>query len=75
MLVRCFDFTDARLIKVDEVKTYLEYWIDLISGTKPSAHSPAFFVLLLNYIQQYGFKKAGNLIGTFGLITPPSTIQ
>jgi len=66
MLVRLENFVDARLISVDELRPYMHYWIKLIAGQMPGWHSPEVFILLLNYIQRYGFDGAAELIKQFG---------
>ena len=72
MLVRLDNFVEARLINVAELRPYVGYWIRLISGNMPGWHTPEVFVLLLNYIQRYGFDGAQRLITRFGYDAVPS---
>ena len=72
MLVRLSAFVEAKLIRTEELRPYLEYWITLISGKKPDWHTPEFFVLLRNHIQIYGFTKINQLMEHFGYDPVPS---
>lgn len=72
MLVRLWNFVEAGLISVDELRPYMDYWIELVSGQKPDWHTPEFFALLLNHIQKYGFLRAAKLIRSFGFNEQPS---
>lgn len=73
MLVRLDNFVEAHLISVAELRPYVGYWIQLISGNMPGWHTPEVFVLLLNYIQRYGFDGAHRLITRFGYDPVPAT--
>jgi hypothetical protein len=66
MLVRLANFEEAGLIRIEEVRPYLDYWIRLIAGQAPSPHGPEASILLLNYIDIYNFKDAAKLIKRFG---------
>jgi hypothetical protein len=72
MLVRLDNFVEAHLINVAELRPYLGYWIQLISGNMPGRHTPEVFVLLLNYIQRYSFVGAHQLITRFGYDPVPA---
>ena len=71
MLVRLDNFVEAHLISVDELKPYVSYWIELISGNKKDWHTAQVWVLLLNYIKEYDFPGAANLIKGFGFSSEP----
>lgn len=66
MLMRIDNFVTTRLIKVDELRPYIKYWIKLTAGKMRGHHSDEVFVLLLNYIQEYDFEGAARLIRAFG---------
>src|SRR5664279_2489204 len=38
MLVRLQNFVDAGLINIDELRPYMNYWIELAAGQKPGYH-------------------------------------
>lgn len=65
-LVRFWNFVEADLISVDELRPYLIYWIRLMAGQMADWHTPAFYALLLYYIKHYGFDGAAQLIEGFG---------
>jgi hypothetical protein len=74
MLVRLENFLEAKLIKLEELRPYISYWIRLVSGQMAGWHRPEVHTLLLNYIQKYGFAGAGRLIEQFGYNPiPPQT--
>jgi hypothetical protein len=78
MLMRLQTFVDARLIKIDELGPYISYWIELAAGQMSGHHDADVFVLLLNYIKEYGFagadgsKGAAKLIRAFGYDPVPA---
>jgi hypothetical protein len=72
MLMRLQNFVDAGLIKIDELRPYIKYWIELASGQLQGHHRKEVFVLLLNYIQTYSFVGAARLIRAFGYDPSPS---
>jgi hypothetical protein len=72
MLARLQNFLDARLIGIAELRPYMDYWIQLTAGKKPGHHRSQVFILLLNYIQTYGFNGAARLIKGFGYEPVPS---
>lgn len=76
MLVMFSNFIEARLISTDELRPYMQYWIDLISGQMKNVtwHPPEFFCLLLNYIEVYDFKGAALLLKGFGYNPQPSRV-
>ncbi len=72
MFVRLSAFIEAKLIRIEELAPYLEYWITLMSGKKRDWHTPEFFVLLQNHIQIYEFTKINRLMQHFGHSPVPS---
>ena len=64
-LVMFQNFIEARLISVDELRPYMNYWLRSISG-ETRQHTPQFYLLLHNYINVYGFKEAAQLLESFG---------
>ena len=78
MLMRLQTFVDSRLIKIDELGPYIRYWIKLAAGQMSGHHDPDIFVLLLNYIKEYGFagddgsEGAAKLIRAFGYDPVPA---
>jgi hypothetical protein len=72
MLVRLWNFIEAGLISVEEVRPYMDYWIELVAGKKSDWHTPQFVALLLNHIHKYDFERAANLIRSFGFNDQPS---
>jgi hypothetical protein len=72
MLVRLDNFVEAGLISVSELRPYIFYWIELISGNKEDWHTPEVFALLLNYMKEYDFSGAAKLVQQFGFNSDPS---
>jgi len=73
-LVRFENFVEAKLIDVEELRPYLQYWIRLITGDMPDRHPAEVFQLLLNYIDQYGFDGVSRLIAHFGYSPKPDPV-
>lgn len=74
-LVRFENFVDAKLIKAEELRPYLGYWIKLITGQLPDRHSPEVFILLLNYVNKYEFDRVAQLIKHFGYNPTPDPAE
>ena len=72
MLVRLDNFVEAGLISVNELRPYIVYWVELVSGNKKDWHTPEVWALLLNYIKEYEFSGAARLIKRFGFNPDPS---
>ncbi len=72
MLVRLSAFVEAKLLRIEELAPYLQYWITLMSGKKRDWHTSEFFVLLQNHIQIYDFRKINRLMQHFGHDPLPS---
>jgi len=55
-LDRLQTFIEAKLISIDELRPYIDYWLKAMSG-QTQQHPPEFYALLHNYIQIYGFTR------------------
>jgi hypothetical protein len=70
--VRFEVFVEAKLIAAEEIRPYIEYWVQLIAGKKGGRHSPEVFTLLHAYMQKFGFDQAIKLIGRYVEYRPVS---
>jgi hypothetical protein len=57
---------DARLIKRKDVKPYLEYWFQELTGTGRVHDEPKFGVQVAKYLKYFGYKKVLRLATRLG---------
>ena len=67
-LSRLQTFLEARLIYEEELKNYIEYWISKTTYSDKPQHGEEFYVLLHMYVDEFGFKLAGRLMESYGVI-------
>lgn len=57
------------LIKIDDIKLYLEYWISILANSENSMKSLTFKIQLYDYLKQYGYSELFTFYKRFGYDT------
>jgi hypothetical protein len=70
-LERFEHFIQSGLIKIDDIKPYLDYWIHLIGQSDSKRKSIEFYSTLWNYIDSYEYIGIQNLLKRFGYDIAP----
>jgi hypothetical protein len=65
-LQRLEHFIETGLIRVDDVRPYLRYWMDLIGNVNAKRKSPATLYALWEYMDAYGYDDVQRLFQRFG---------
>ena len=65
-LERFENFIEVGLIDVDDVRPYLSYWIDRISGRHPGSADQSRLQQLWRYVEAYEFRGVQSLVARFG---------
>jgi len=65
-LERFENFIEVGLIDVEDVRPYLSYWIERISGRHPDSRDQARLQQLWCYVDAYEFKGVQRLVARFG---------